>query len=300
MPRFFHEGRTALSSARWPRNRADHPSIGLPIPGRASIALCAPAFVAFMAFTPAVAAAQYSAYVNIVEGSIRCRQGLLWPYQGPLLSYEAWLKDPRGNTVGNQDKETYSWRLDGEYSVEPQTSGTYTCYSRFSADGFYLETKQDAKFINNCGDQRGEIIKEYHDTSVAFTPTCDSFTQSVPGTSHYSFGQWNSGSYSWALLETSVTSNTYCVVNNYGSTPSFSSGYRNPVHNLAVGGALNSRHVHGDAVDLHTPASPDDTAYNTLRYLAKQVGCGVACVEPRSISPAHYHGDYRGGCPTGW
>lgn len=268
---------------------------------RISVILCVRmVLVASALLVPRHGEAQYSGYVEILEGSVICRQGLLGESSGPLLAYDAWLKDPRNTTVATDEKWTYSYRLDGQYSAEPQTSGTYTCFANFSANGTYLGQLQQSRFINNCGDERGNIIKEYHDQQLNLTPTCGSFTQSVPGASHYSFGQWNSGSYSWALLEETVTSNTYCVVSNFGSTPSFSSGYRNPVHNLAVGGAPNSRHVHGDAVDLHTPAAPDNSAYDLLRHLAKNVGCGYACVEPRSISPAHYHGDYRGSCPTGW
>lgn len=249
---------------------------------------------------PTNAAAQYWGYVEIDEGSVICRQGLLGDTSGPLLAYDAWLKDPRSAVVATDSQFTYSYRLDGQYSTEPQTSGTYTCFANFSADGSTLFQQQQSRFINNCGDERGNIIAEYHDQGLDLTPTCTNFTQSVPGASHYSFGQWNSGSYSWALLEEAVTSNTYCVVDNYGSAPGFNSGYRNPVHNVGVGGAQNSRHVHGDAVDLDTPNAPDDTAYNLLRHIAKNVGCGTACVEPRSISPGHYHGDYRGSCPAGW
>lgn len=131
-------------------------------------------------------------------------------------------------------------------------------------------------------------------------PACNDFTQSVPTQSHYSFAQWNSGTYSWALLKDTVTGGTYCVVFNHGSTPGFNSGYRNPAHNAIVSGAQNSRHVYGDAVDLDTPTAPNNSLYDSLRFIAKSGACEVSCVEPRSMSPSHFHSDYRGACPTGW
>lgn len=152
----------------------------------------------------------------------------------------------------------------------------------------------------SCGDERTNIIQEYVNGGVDWTPSCGDFTQSVPTLSQYSFAQWNSGDYSWAVLRESVVGNLYCVVNNYGSTPGFNSGYRNPVHNVNVGGATNSRHVYGDAADLDTPSAPDNDADTELRRLAKDGSCGNACVEPRNISPSHFHVDYRGSCPADW
>ena len=39
----------------------------------------------------------------------------------------------------------------------------------------------------------------------------------------------------------------------YGQPLSIESGYRSPVHNRAVGGAIGGEHPNGDAVDIHTP-----------------------------------------------
>jgi hypothetical protein len=170
---------------------------------------------------------------------------------------------------------------------------------QFSVDGSPIGSiQQQSKFINNCGDERGNIIKEYHDKNVAWKPTCSDFTQSVPAPSRYSFDQWNSGTYSWAILKDALISNTECVLDELGSTPTFNSGYRNPVHNQSIGGATNSRHVYGDA-DLDTPTAPNNALYDSLKLIAKS-GCGVACVEPRTMAPSHFHADYRGACPTGW
>jgi hypothetical protein len=75
------------------------------------------------------------------------------------------------------------------------------------------------------------------------------------------------------------------------------SGYRNPAHNAAIGGAADSQHMFGTAVDFATFG--DLAMWNTLRGLALNAG---ACVEPRGQSSLnHLHADWRsGGCPTGW
>ncbi|QIW87190.1 peptidase M15A [Vibrio phage vB_VpP_FE11] len=41
------------------------------------------------------------------------------------------------------------------------------------------------------------------------------------------------------------------VREHFGEPLKVESGYRCPTHNEAVGGAADSRHLHGDAVDLH-------------------------------------------------
>lgn len=158
---------------------------------------------------------------------------------------------------------------------------------------------------DTCGDERDTLIAEYQSEGVGFRPFCSSFTQSVPTQSQYSFGSprqsntWSAGDeFHWAILKDTVTGNLYCVLNDYGSTPTMVSGYRNPKHNTAIGGANNSRHVYGDAADIDTPAAPDDDAYNALRAIAKGGSCSIACVEPRDISQSHFHVDYRGACPS--
>lgn len=243
---------------------------------------------------------EYEKYLSIQEGSVVCRQGILIEGGGGAqLNYEAWLTDPTGAVVATHSKTSYSWRIDGQYSHEPVTSGTYTCFAEFGINGSSIGGLQQSRFINNCGDARGNIIKEYHDKNVDWKPTCSDFTQSLPAWSSYSFEQWNSGTYSWAILKENLISNIECVITELGSTPSFNSGYRNPVHNESIGGATNSRHVYGDAADLDTPAAPNNSLYDSLKVIAKSM-CGVACVEPRSLSPGHFHADYRGSCPPGW
>ncbi len=39
---------------------------------------------------PTSAMAQYDPYIQIDEGSVICRQGILGPTSGPLIAYDAW------------------------------------------------------------------------------------------------------------------------------------------------------------------------------------------------------------------
>lgn len=89
-----------------------------PVPGarleavmevRFSVPLCVrmALVAAALLVVPRDGAAQYSGYVEILEGSVICRQGLLGQSSGPLLAYDAWLKDPRNTTVATDEKSTY-------------------------------------------------------------------------------------------------------------------------------------------------------------------------------------------------
>ena len=165
-------------------------------------------------------------------------------------------------------------------------------------------------------DERDQIIMEYMDdpriSPVAFTPTCNQFTQTLPSTSHYDFGSprqdgtWSAGNdYSWALFEQSVVQNLYCIIDRYGSEPYMTSAYRNPVHNDNVEGAdFLSRHQYGDAADVDTPNVPNNIAWDALKTLAKDGGCVVGCVEPRMAAWNHFHVEYYTGpsgiCDPGW
>jgi Peptidase M15 len=129
-----------------------------------------------------------------------------------------------------------------------------------------------AIILADCGDGRTWERAEYFTSSeITPKPACNDFINYVPSLSQYGFdGQWNSSpSYPWAILKDYAVGNLYCVVANYGSTPTFNSGYRNPAHNSSVSPAVNSQHIHGTAADLDTPAAPNDSMYNDLRSLAK-------------------------------
>lgn len=165
-----------------------------------------------------------------------------------------------------------------------------------------------------CGsgikDPRTKLLGEYYSNPVGWQPTCDQFRQDLPAASHYAFGSsrqgnsWNvSNSYDWAVLSSDVVTNLECILNAFGSFPPLNSGFRSPGDQLRISGQpkkwKNALHVQGLAADIDAPNNAD---WDDLKALAKSGTCGVACVEDRDISPAHFHVDYRPAaqCPAGW
>lgn len=260
--------------------------------------LCLPAAVACIALvfsTVQSDARQYSPYLEIVEGSVVCRQGLVGTVSGPQLAYSAWLKDPRGTIVGSQDKWTYSHRLDGEYSVTPWTSGTYTCYAVFSVDGSNAGSLQQSRYFNTCGDARGDIIAEYHTHNVNLTPACNDLASSG-GSANFSWSELNGGFSTgnphnpWGLVNTSLTNGLEATRTNYNRGGiTLTSGYRCPHGNAAVGGVANSLHVHGRAADMYSSAHPwTETEFNLLRDAAQLTG-PTESLFWNSYADRHYH-----------
>jgi hypothetical protein len=146
-----------------------------------------------------------------------------------------------------------------------------------------------------CGDERDTIIAEYVALSLPFVPRCDDFTQQS-SSRHFQFNELNSGRYKWAILRSSMTTGIDHVHGNYRGRLRVNSGYRNPRHNASVTGSAkrDSRHMHGDAVDLQST----ETTFDQIRDAGRDAG---ACVEPASISGyGHVHLDWRGKCPINW
>ena len=80
------------------------------------------------------------------------------------------------------------------------------------------------------------------------------------------------------------------------------SGYRNPLRQIQIGSAPESRHLYGDAADMslvdfdgNGKITMDD--WLLVSKAAKQSG---ACVEPFRLTPTWIHMDWRGACPSGW
>lgn len=73
----------------------------------------------------------------------------------------------------------------------------------------------------------------------------------------------------------------------YGKPLSLSSGYRCAEHNRAVGGAAQSQHLQGNAVDI--PVSSKETRYQLVKLALLQGFTGIEC------SPVHVHLDRRSG-----
>ena len=70
------------------------------------------------------------------------------------------------------------------------------------------------------------------------------------------------------------------------------SGYRCPHGNASVGGAAQSRHMWGDAADMHSANHPWDQS-EWLLLQAAATAAGATFIEPYNQDPSHVHADWR-------
>lgn len=101
------------------------------------------------------------------------------------------------------------------------------------------EGERTATLKLKCGDERDKLADEYLSSAVTIKPKCQDFTQARQ--------DLNFGDYSWALLKLGMTAGLASW--STGGSP-IASAYRNPVHNRSVGGASDSKHMWGVAVDV--------------------------------------------------
>ncbi len=71
-----------------------------------------------------------------------------------------------------------------------------------------------------------------------------------------------SPAYGWSLLTAEMLADIDTWRYNYGPMTA-NSVFRNPSHNALIGGATNSRHMHGDAIDIANP-TVDQNGRNAL------------------------------------
>jgi len=156
--------------------------------------------------------------------------------------------------------------------------------------------------VLSCGDVRDNIIQEYIAFGIGFIPVCSDFTQTAHSV-YFTFAEINvTGDYTWALIRQpliAVQSSGYGLDawrTAYGGPRIINSGYRNPAHNAAVGGAPQSRHVYGDAADFRNQSY--GTSNQTAEWQAMVNAATVAhadFIEP-STGPCKYactHADWR-------
>jgi len=74
------------------------------------------------------------------------------------------------------------------------------------------------------------------------------------------------------------------------------SGYRDPAHNAAVGGAKNSQHTHGRAIDMSFKGIDEARQREIVEY-ARSLGARGLGYYPKSQS---VHFDVRPGAPAAW
>lgn len=149
-----------------------------------------------------------------------------------------------------------------------------------------------------CGGERDQMIKEYKDHQVNLTPACSDFTQSAHS-AFFTFKELSVNEpHAWALVREPLTidkSDGYGLDkwrDAYGSSRIINSAYRSPKKNADVGGAAQSRHMYGDAVDLRN-ASGGDTEYNAMVTAANAARADY--IEPVTgpCKKACVHADWR-------
>jgi hypothetical protein len=153
--------------------------------------------------------------------------------------------------------------------------------------------------IDSCDTDRNNIITEYSAYSVNLTPACANFTQTA-SSQYFAFSAFNTGDYAWALVKAPLTAPSNSDGLDawraaYGAARTINSAYRNPAHNAAVGGAAQSRHMYGDAVDLRNQSGTQNEwnamvlAAQTANadFIEPQTGpCGLGCTH----ADWRYHG----------
>jgi len=100
-------------------------------------------------------------------------------------------------------------------------------------------------------DEIDQCRQEYVDFNYSRDiPERNRFTQ-TKHSNHYSFGNLNSGDYSWAIIEDNLLNGLEATGTNFPNNwENLSCAYRNPIHNANVGGVLTSWHLEGRAADI--------------------------------------------------
>ncbi|MGH7771977.1 MAG: D-Ala-D-Ala carboxypeptidase family metallohydrolase [Candidatus Binatia bacterium] len=156
----------------------------------------------------------------------------------------------------------------------------------------------------NCPGERAQIIQEYiDDRRIGFVPKCEYFTQTARS-EYFSYTELSRcfvtdpGDYSWALIKRPLVvpkEELYGLDRwrqLYGEPRNVNSAYRHPACNQRHGGATQSRHMHGDAVDLRNESRTEE---EWLRMADTAWGAGADWVEPRNgpCMIGCVHGDWR-------
>lgn len=153
--------------------------------------------------------------------------------------------------------------------------------------------------VSSCGDiNKDGLYDEYRDPTynTPYRPSCSDFVTNI-STTNFTFNELNtSNTYTYGIFTGGLTTGVECVRTNNGNVAlTINSAFRGPAKNASIGGAADSMHIHGNAVDFSAPAG------NVLRTNADTIktACG-ACREPLNLTSTWVHFDWRGTCPAGW
>lgn len=220
-----------------------------------------------------------------------CAEDFYWEFYASVYAY---VYAPSGGiAVGGYARGCCWWSRDATWYLNPSTpyaNGTWTITGDHyeERDDYYWDgwfwwplgtsynyVKHTSSQVNvlPCGDERGDIIREYVTYNVDLRPACEYFTQTRRST-WFDYGEIAvTDEYSWALVKDALIASqasgygldAWRADIGYGSRI-INSGYRNPHRNGSTPGAANnSRHMYGDAADLKNQSGTDDeywTMYN--------------------------------------
>ncbi len=127
-----------------------------------------------------------------------------------------------------------------------------------------------------CDPEVQTMIGEYVTYQVNLQPTCPDFTNNG-GTTHFTWSALNGGFAQgnthnpWGMVKASLTNGLEATLTNYNNGGMLlTSGYRCPQGNHAVGGAVQSYHMHGRAGDMYSADHPwTEDEFNLLRAAAQ-------------------------------
>ena len=159
-----------------------------------------------------------------------------------------------------------------------------------------------------CGDERDQLIRDYvfykvqrlagsGKTLLPFVPSCSDFTNKAHS-QYFTFVELNVPSpqvgpvFSWALLEVPLLTGIDAWRVSFENPMHVNSGYREPFQNALAGGASQSQHMYGTAVDIQNPTR-DSFGWSLLAVSALQAN--VDWIEPSNgpCKLACVHGDWR-------
>lgn len=163
-----------------------------------------------------------------------------------------------------------------------------------------------------CGDDRDNLIAEYDEYGVNLQPECAWFTQSAHS-QHFTFNQINypcisqgGPEYSWALFAQPLLipassgygldrwQEYYTELTGDQRPRTINSGYRDPFQNELCGGATQSQHQYGTAVDFRN-VTRTENEWNNMWSAAGLSGARADWREPRNgpCKIGCVHADWR-------
>ncbi len=191
--------------------------------------------------------------------------------------------------------------LPGTYQVKVTSNGyAGTGFQQVPGGGSQSQSNtEDVQVQPPCAAaDQSAVYNQYRDliNGTTYRPECSEIETNI-STTNFSFNELNvNNTLTYGIFKSSLRTGVECVRTENGDVPlTINSAYRTPVRNRAVGGATESRHIYGDAVDFSAPTG------SSLRNNADTVktACG-ACREPLSMTPTWVHFDWRSTCPSSW